>query len=235
VSAWWWTGTTALAFWIGAIPFGYLIGRARGIDIRRHGSGNIGTTNVGRVLGKRTAALCLALDVGKGLGPTLGAGAAAGLVGGAPGDWSGVLAWQGVGLAAVLGHVFSPWLGFKGGKGVATGLGAVLGVYPVLTLAAAGAAGAFVGAVLLWRYMSVASMVAAGCLPACALAGALVLRGAASAAGAPPTWAFLALPLALAALVPWTHRGNLARLRAGTEPRLWGGAGADAPPPDRAA
>src|SRR5437016_1587601 len=109
------------AFVSGSIPFALLIGKAHGIDIRAYGSGNIGATNVGRVLGKGAGLLCFALDVLKGFLPTLGAGAVMGLIGGsifdAPIGPRAACPWLAVMALSVLGHIFSPWVGFKGGKG----------------------------------------------------------------------------------------------------------------------
>jgi acyl-phosphate glycerol 3-phosphate acyltransferase len=132
-----WLSLLILSFLSGSIPFGLLIARARGVDIRRHGSGNIGATNVWRVLGRGPGLLCFALDVLKGLAPTLGAAWTTGLLGprALPGpiDARSAWLWLVVMALAILGHMFSPWVGFRGGKGVATGLGALLGVWPFLT------------------------------------------------------------------------------------------------------
>src|SRR5947209_1202304 len=118
--------TLLLAYLLGAIPFGYLIARWRGLDIFRHGSGNIGATNVGRVLGRRFGVLVFLLDFGKGALPTL----IANLIGrDEAGDLAETLGPNGLGvaagLAAFLGHLFPVYLRFRGGKGVATGAGVV--------------------------------------------------------------------------------------------------------------
>ena len=128
------------AFLCGSIPFGMLIARARGIDIRAHGSGNIGATNVGRVLGRTWGVAVFALDVCKGLAPVLVAGAALGTLGHIAAPARDAWLVLATAAAAILGHVFCPWLRFKGGKGVATSLGALAGVFPVLTIAVALAA-----------------------------------------------------------------------------------------------
>jgi len=125
------------AYLVGAIPIGVLLARRGGVDLRAVGSGNIGATNVGRALGRRWGLVCLVLDIGKGLVPTAAAGVilharCAELPAGVMGLW--VL----VGLAAVLGHVFSVFLGFGGGKGVATSIGVGLGVFPYLHRSGAG-------------------------------------------------------------------------------------------------
>jgi acyl phosphate:glycerol-3-phosphate acyltransferase len=216
----------AIAFLSGSIPFGLLIGRAKGIDIRQHGSGNIGATNVGRVLGRKYFILCFTLDLLKGLLPTLVAGFALGRLGSfgmpAADAWWWLLAM----VSAVLGHVFTPWLGFRGGKGVATALGAMLGVFPVLTVAGVWVFLVWLLALVAWRTISISSMVAGVLLPAVVLAefyiarkmGWLSLREGQSAEQA--AWPFLTVACLLAALVVWTHRGNIKRLRAGTEPKV---------------
>jgi glycerol-3-phosphate acyltransferase PlsY len=210
---------------LGAIPFGYLIGRARGVDIRATGSGNIGATNVGRVLGRYWGVLVFALDVAKGLAPTLAAGW---LINGqiAAGAWpamTGNLLWLMCGVCCILGHNYSIYLGFHGGKGVATSLGVVLGIYPYLTLAGALAFGLWAAVTLTSRYVSLGSITAAAALPLL-FAVCTLLAGRQTFVDNLPTLAFAAL---LAVMVIYRHRANLARLRAGTEHRI--GAGPDAP------
>lgn len=213
------------AFLAGSVPFGLLIARARGIDLRAHGSGNIGATNVGRVLGPRWFVVVFLLDFLKGFGPVLLGGWLLGTLGrmdAAPGDSA---SWLGVALAAVLGHVFCPWLKFKGGKGVATGAGVLVGVFPALTVPAIAGFLVFLAALRLSRYMSLASMIAASSVPLfvaawfhAAHAGWVPLRTE-SPVEVRHMLPFLAFAGAVAALVVWAHRGNIARLRAGTEPR----------------
>src|SRR5690606_7361364 len=108
---------------IGSIPFGLIIGRLHGIDIRQHGSRNIGATNIGRVLGKKFGLLCFLLDALKGFAGTFSAGLATGTLGIplAALSLESTAWWIGVAIAAVLGHMYSIFIGFKGGKGVATG------------------------------------------------------------------------------------------------------------------
>src|SRR5215831_7238517 len=129
--------TAVAAYLVGAVPFGYLVGRWRGVDIFQHGSGNIGATNVGRVLGRSFGLLVFALDFAKGAVPafvawTVGARIPAEELGGLPRDIFGV----GAGLAAFLGHLYPPYLHFRGGKGVATGAGVVAVLLPTGALAA---------------------------------------------------------------------------------------------------
>jgi glycerol-3-phosphate acyltransferase PlsY len=187
------------AYLLGSIPFGYVLPRLlRGDDIRRHGSGNVGATNVWRVYGRSLGLPVAVLDVLKGLVP-----AALGLWLG--GDWVGVLA----GAAAMLGHARPVYLGFsKGGKMVATAGGVTLALAP---LAALGCAVVWVAAFAVTRYASLASMLAAAALPVlCLVLGS--------------SWPVVAFT-ALAALgVLALHRQNIRRLLAGTEPRFVRGA-----------
>src|SRR2546426_632231 len=146
------------AYVVGGIPFGYLIARARGIDIFQHGSGNIGATNVGRVLGRRFGILVFVLDFLKGALPTLAATlldrtAQPDL----PADTLPVTA----GLAAFLGHLFPIYLHFRGGKGVATGAGVVAVLLPLPTVAALAT---WLVVVVCTRYVSLASLCAAAML-----------------------------------------------------------------------
>jgi acyl phosphate:glycerol-3-phosphate acyltransferase len=186
----------AAAYVVGAIPVGYLIARLFGIaDIRRHGSGNIGATNVLRTVGWLPAVATLAGDILKGY---LAVALAARVSGGG----AGALALGA--LAAVVGNCWSIFLGFRGGKGVATGLGALLRLSPLATLAALPV---FLVVVVTTRYVSLACLLGAACVPL----GAFVL-------GAPR--AVVAGAVGVAVLVVLRHHENIARLRAGTERRL---------------
>src|SRR5438270_2992906 len=133
---------------VGSIPFGYLVARARGIDILQFGSGNIGATNVYRALGKWLGLLVFLLDVSKGMVPAAIAYSVTSSQGAA----------FSVGMAAVVGHCLSPFLKFKGGKGIATGLGAVLGSAPFVAL---GAFAVFIICMVLTRWVSLSSIAAA--------------------------------------------------------------------------
>ena len=214
-SDWRWYLMMAAAYLIGSVPFGLLIGLSRGVDIRESGSGNIGATNTGRVLGRKWGLICFVLDVGKGFGPVMVAGVWLGWMG-LEAVTPGVCAmWLGVGAAALLGHIFPVYLGFKGGKGVATGFGVILGVWPFLTLPA-------VGALVVWvlfagslRFVGLASVVAAALLP-----GFYVLSMLAHGWSFGDTWPFVGVMSLMAMLVLVRHAGNLRRLAAGTEPRL---------------
>ena len=183
------------AYLLGAVPFGWLLGRlAGGMDVRRVGSGNIGATNVARSLGPWAGILTLALDVGKGAAAVWGAGRLAGSPGVA----------MAAGLAAVAGHIFPVYLGFRGGKGVATGLGAFLVLDPI---AAAGAALVFLAAVAVSRRVSAGSIVAAASLPV-----VLLLRHAPQA--------LVLAGMASSLLIILRHAENIRRLFQGTEPKL---------------
>ncbi|MFZ4572905.1 MAG: glycerol-3-phosphate 1-O-acyltransferase PlsY [Phycisphaerales bacterium] len=206
-----------LAFLSGSIPFGLLIGLAKGVDVRKAGSGNIGSTNVGRLLGRKYFFLCLALDFLKGLLPTLLAGWKLGTLGHWVAEPMPMLVWIGVMLASVLGHVFCPWLSFKGGKGVATSLGALVAVFPVLTICAVAAFVVWAIVLKVGKYMSLASMAAGVALPVACVVQLLITGHKLSE---PSVWPTVGICALLAALVVFTHRGNIKRLRAGTEPKF---------------
>lgn len=188
-------------FLSGSLPFGYFAGRMRGIDIRKHGSGNIGATNVIRVLGKGIGVPVFVLDLLKGLAPVLV------MEGREVESWVLVM----TGLCAILGHMFTPWLGFKGGKGVATAAGVLLGIAPVPMLAGLAVWLAFFFGT---RYVSLASM-----LSGVAVAGTMAARMALSG-----EWdgVLLGFGIVLAVLVIVRHRANIGRLLAGTEPKSGG-------------
>lgn len=215
-----WPLAIAVAFLCGSIPFGFLIGRMRGVDIREHGSRNIGATNVGRVLGRRVGLLCFVLDALKGLVPT----AVAGALNGVAGDHIAEIApsvqwlWLATAAAALLGHMFPPWLRFKGGKGVATGFGALLGIYPGLTFAALAALVTWLIVLRLFRYVSLASMVASLIIPTFVAAHAALAEG--GVAGLKASLPMILATSAIAALVIFRHRTNIVRLRQGSEPRV---------------
>lgn len=185
-----------LAYLLGAIPIGYLVTKAAsGLDIRSHGSGNIGATNVLRILGKGPAVATLLGDAAKGWGAVWLAG---GLGGPEP-------AWAAAGaILAVVGHCWSVFLGFTGGKGVATGFGAFLALTP---LAAALTLPVWAVVAAAFRYVSLASLAAAGCLPVAAF---LFGYPAASVLAA----------LVAAVIVVARHRDNFTRLFSGTERKL---------------
>ena len=184
----------AFGYLTGSVPFAYLLARRRGVDLRRTGSGNVGAANVLRTSGVPNAVLAMCLDAAKGalvvlLAQRLSGGPATAVAGG---------------LAAVVGHIYPVWIGFRGGKGVATAAGVFVVLAP---LAVAIAGGVFALATWVTRYISVGSMTAA-----------VTLAVTAAAADAPAAVAVGAV--AAAVIVVHTHRGNLARLLAGTERRV---------------
>jgi len=194
----------SLAYLLGSVPFGLLLARFFGRrDVRQHGSGNIGATNVLRVAGPIAGFLTLALDVGKGA-------AAVGIAGRV--SHHDPAAMMSAGLAALIGHCFPVWLRFKGGKGVATALGVFLVEAPL-----AGLAGllVFLLIVFSWRYVSLGSVAAAAAMP-------LLVHLLWAPGHSPPLALTLGTFLAFA-LIVFQHRGNLRRLLNGSEPRYsWG-------------
>jgi len=204
-----------IAYLVGAVPFGFLIGKARGVDIRTVGSGNIGATNLGRTLGRAWGLCCFLLDVVKGAAPVLAAGAWFGWLGRDDLSAGAVGQWLAIAVAAMVGHIFPVYLKFKGGKGVATGFGVMLGFWPMLTLPA-------VGALLTWlifagavRYVSVASVAAA-----CVLPGYFLLAAAVNGWPLDRFWPLVLVTGLMALLVAARHAGNLRRLAEGRESRL---------------
>jgi glycerol-3-phosphate acyltransferase PlsY len=202
------------AYLLGSIPFGVIIAKAHGKDLRGIGSGNIGATNVARALGRRWAYFCFVLDVLKGLIPMLIVRALLEV----PKPNPGLLSlWLVVGCGAILGHIFPIYLKFKGGKGVATSLGVALGLWPYYTICAALAFVVWAAVTLIWRYISLASIVASIVFPV-VLVSAIVLK---------PGWDFANLwPLLIAAtaiplMVIIRHRENIKRLIAGTESKVF--------------
>jgi glycerol-3-phosphate acyltransferase PlsY len=201
------------AYLLGSIPFGLVVGLWRGIDPRKAGSGNIGATNVGRLLGGRYFALVFLLDMLKGMIPML---IAAVVLRNHVPSATDYLLWLGVGLAAILGHMFSIFLGFKGGKGVATSAGVMLGMFPYFTYPGLAAIGAFIVLFMLTRYVSVGSMGAAIFFPVAYLAIGRTLGWDILGAQLP----LLVFAVLVAVLIVYKHRGNIARLMAGTENRF---------------
>jgi len=184
------------AFFLGSLPFGHWLALLRGADLRKQGSGNTGATNVGRVLGKKWGIFVFVLDLGKGWIAVALAKSAGNL----PEIWSLT-----VGVFAVLGHVFSPWLGFRGGKGVATSAGILIGLAPWVAL----------GVALIWflmfqmsRTVSVASLFAATAFP---LFVFWLM---------PEQKAFQWISIGMTVLVWFRHRDNLKRLFQGKENRF---------------
>lgn len=201
-----------LAYSLGSVNGSLLLGALRGVDIRTLGSGNAGGTNALRTQGKRFALAVVAIDVGKGwvavrLIPHLMLS-----VPQAGGMAVDVLAWvpAACGFAAILGHVWPLWHGFRGGKGAATLVGALAGLAPLLLVPVLGA---WIACVLVFGFVGLATVIAAAVLPL----AVLTLQPQ-------PLEPLLTFALAVAAFVAFTHRSNILRMRAGTEPRarrLW--------------
>ncbi len=186
------------SFLVGAIPWGYVAGKAsRGIDLRTVGSGGTGATNVLRTLGGRASALVALLDILKGLLPVIVARAA-----GFDAAWVATAA-----VATVAGHCWSPFIGFKGGKGVATGGGAAIALFPQIVLIVP------VMGLVVWttKYVSLGSLTAAalGALLAMAYAAAGMLN-----------WASAIAILVISAIITIRHEGNIRRLLNGSERRI---------------
>ncbi|MBN2450692.1 MAG: glycerol-3-phosphate 1-O-acyltransferase PlsY [Lentisphaeria bacterium] len=194
------------AYLVGSVPWGYLIGRLNHLDIREHGSGNIGATNVRRVLGRDWGILCFALDLLKGFLPVMVVGIGWITVPGLRPDIARLLAAAG----AVAGHIWPVWLRLRGGKGVATTMGALLGVswFAVVVCVLT-----WVVVFLFTRYVSLASVCAAVMLPF-----GYLLQGSLSGE-LRLDWTLLLLA-GLAGLIVLRHRSNLRRLREGTEYRF---------------
>jgi glycerol-3-phosphate acyltransferase PlsY len=186
------------SFLIGAIPWGYVAGKAsRGIDLRDVGSGGTGATNVLRAVGPRASAIVGLLDVLKGLFPVVFA-----RVAGFDSTWVAVAA-----VATVVGHCWSPFIGFKGGKGVATGAGAAIALFPYVLVIVP------VMAFVVWttKYVSLGSLIAAG------LGALLALT---SAAAGILDWASAIAIVTIAGIIAVRHEGNIRRLLQGSERRI---------------
>lgn len=187
-----------VAYLLGAMPFALIAGKLHGVDLRKVGSGNLGATNVFRTLGRTAGVTVMVLDIAKGTAAVLIAEAITN------NPWP-----LAAGALAILGHVFPVWTGFRGGKGVATGAGALIGLVPV---ASAVMLVIWLVLVLTTRYVSVASIVAA--LAAAPLAWAF---------GAP--WSYVGFVAVAALFVVWKHRENIVRLTRGEEHRIHFGRG----------
>ena len=201
------------AYVIGAIPFGLIVGKMRGIDVRTAGSGNIGATNVGRLLGRKFFFAVFVLDMLKGLVPMALASV---MIRHLPPDAAMFLQILAVGFAAIVGHMFSVFLQFKGGKGVSTSAGVLLGLWPYFTLP--GVVVILIFSVLLktTRYMSIASMIGSLCFPLAYLVFAAAFHWPVIGA----QWPLLLFAVVVPVMIVWKHRSNIGRLVAGTEKKL---------------
>lgn len=206
------------AYLLGSVPFGLLLTRAHGKDLRSIGSGNIGATNVARALGRKWAYVCFAFDVLKGVVPML---ATLPLVRALSNQQEAgrvtlLWLWLAVGCAAILGHIFPIYLKFKGGKGVATSFGVALGLWPYFTFCALFAIAIWVVVVLLGRYVSLASMVASIAFPLVLIVSILLVPGW----DYENLWPLLIVAWAIPLMVILRHRENIKRLIAGTENKI---------------
>lgn len=214
VSEYWGVGVIfmLLAYFFGAIPFGYIAGKMNGVDLREHGSGNIGATNAVRVLGKKWGLPVFVLDFLKGFFPVWLASRF--FPEGASLDTRAILIVL-VGMSAVLGHTYTCWLKFKGGKGVATAAGVVVALVP-------GPAGLVIltwGLVFLGsRYVSLASVVASAVFPLLVLVQLGYFSAGKAEAGSIP---YVIFSFVIALLVVLKHIPNMKRLMAGTESRAF--------------
>ena len=200
-----WLLIVVLSYLIGSIPWGYLFARSKGIDIRQHGSGNIGAANVLRVMGKKWGYLVFLCDFFKGflsvkLGSLIAAYFLVNLVLGS------VIA----AIACDLGHDYPIWLGFRGGKGIATSAGAVLVLFPPLVFVSFGVI--WIAVFLIGRYTSLASISGAVALPIAVL---LIVAKTGT-----DFWLLIAFSVLMGALAIWRHRSNIVRLLNGTENRF---------------
>jgi len=202
---------------LGSVPFALLIGFSNGVDIRKAGSGNVGATNLARVLGRNGKRgkfffQAFALDAAKGFFPTLAAALLTDHWGVMIPGWAPLV----TGTACFLGHLFPVYLKFKGGKGVATSFGVVLGFWPVYSLAGLAAITIFTGVFLVWRYISLASIIAvisfAALVPVIGRMGVLLMPW-------PELLPLVVTGAALALVIVLKHRANIGRLLAGTEHR----------------
>ena len=209
-----WVYTLVAGYLLGSIPWAYIIGRFNGIDIRKHGSGNVGATNVLRVLGKKWGYVCFALDFLKGVLPVLAATLLARDAAGGLDAFAPVIAV----FATVAGHVWPVWLDFKGGKGVATAAGTLVPLAPLPALAALRV---WVVAFKISRYVSLASIIAAAAVPLAAFGlrfgginpFPLVLYDSLQTV-------LLGVCIVLAVLIIGKHHSNIRRLLNGTENRF---------------
>lgn len=200
------------AYVIASTPFGVIIARSKGVNLREHGSGNVGATNVGRTMGKKFGIVCFLLDALKGFVPTFLTGL---LLGGFDGGLTlnEQFLWLGVAAGAIFGHVFSFWLKGKGGKGVATSLGVLLGFFPYFTWPGLCVFGLWIVVTLITKYISLASILAA-----VAFVPMFVLLN--WKYGLENLWPLGAFAALMSILIIYLHRGNISRLINGTENKV---------------
>lgn len=213
MSLWYFTFLILASYLIGSIPFSLIIAKAHGRDLRAIGSGNIGATNLSRAVGRKWGYVCFFLDCLKGFMPMLIAGE---LLGEAAGSGL-LLLWLSVGCASIIGHIFPVYLGFKGGKGVATSFGVALGLWPYYTICAVVAVLVWLLVVLATRYISLGSMAASVVFPVTFV----ILIWMKSAWSLTELWPLLAAATCIPLMVILRHRANIKRLTAGTESKVF--------------
>ena len=202
------------AYLLGSVPWAMIIAKAHGKDLRKVGSGNIGATNLSRAVGKKWAYVCFLLDAIKGFVPVLTGSVIIGKTQG-PGSAAILLA---IGLAAILGHVFPIYIGFKGGKGVATSFGVALAIWPYYTTCSVVSLLVWVIVTFIWRYVSLGSIIAAVVFPI-TLAVAISISPQWNLA---QLWPLMVTAVFIAIMVILLHRKNIKRLMAGTENKIMG-------------
>jgi glycerol-3-phosphate acyltransferase PlsY len=214
-----WLIWISIAYLCGSVPFGVLIARSKGVNIRNEGSGNIGATNVGRVLGRRFGIACFVLDGVKGGAPVLAAGIGQGIFGETPPSLHTFDSsmWLLTAIAAILGHCFSPWLGFKGGKGIATAFGAMLAIWPLMGIPALCALGVWAITLAITRVMAIASILGALTITVMLVIQAIVYSMGSSPV---PILPYMGISIALLIFVIYTHRSNIARILSGSEMKV---------------
>jgi glycerol-3-phosphate acyltransferase PlsY len=203
-----------ISYLIGSISFALVIAKVKGKDLREIGSGNLGATNLARACGKKWAYICFVLDVLKGFVPAIAAKFL--IIPDSP-SAAVLIVWLAVGVAAIFGHIFPFYLKFKGGKGVATSFGVVLGMWPYYAVPGLIVFVLWAIIVIIWRYISLGSIIAAAAFPVIMVILTLVLKN----------WHFNILwPLIVAAailcsFVIFLHRTNIKRLLAGMEHKIF--------------
>ena len=212
----WWIAI-GLAYLSGSVPYGFLIGKAHGVDLRKVGSGNIGATNCGRTVGSVWGKVCFVFDFLKGFVPVFVSGVWAGLLGLSSISAESAGWWVATAAAAVIGHVFPVWLKFRGGKGVATAFGALMGVWPVLTVTAVAGIVTWLVITATVRFVSLGSIGAT-----CAMTWYAAVIAVCFGIDLERGWPMVAVVGALAVLVLWRHVGNVRRVLSGTESRVGG-------------
>jgi glycerol-3-phosphate acyltransferase PlsY len=213
-----WATLPVAAYLVGSFPTAHLLARSRGVDLGSVGSKNYGATNLGRTLGRTWGIVCFLIDALKGAVPVVVAGWLLGALGATSGVSSTTIwCWIAVAAAAIVGHTLSPWIGFKGGKGVATGFGALAAMAPVMTLPAFQALAIWAALVLAFRMVSLASIAAAWSIPVAITVRALFGGGIDGVRAVGP---YVIATLAIAVFITIKHRANLARIRAGTESKV---------------